>query len=97
MSIHSTGLSNCEGTDVETGVGGARAPPPLVTDIPGARAMLACGHDKIYDLIKANEIESYLDGRSRKIVIASIRAYVARKAAAAKQFEPARHPRSNAA
>jgi hypothetical protein len=48
-----------------------------------ARQMLDCGNTRLYELIKNNELESFLDGRSRKIVVASIRAYIARKLAAA--------------
>jgi excisionase family DNA binding protein len=38
--------------------------------------MLACGNTRLYELIAAGEIESYRDGRSRKIPVASIQAYV---------------------
>jgi excisionase family DNA binding protein len=35
--------------------------------------VLDCGITHVYDLIKKRELESYLDGRSRKITTASIR------------------------
>jgi hypothetical protein len=58
-------------------------PERLVVSPRRARQMLDCGNTRLYELIKNNELESFLDGRSRKIVVASIRAYVARKLAAA--------------
>jgi excisionase family DNA binding protein len=71
------------------------APPnmkPLVTNVRGAQVALDCGHDQVYDLMHSGEIESYLDGRKRCIVVASIEAYVARRRAASKEFERARYP-----
>ena len=65
---------------------------PLVTDVPGACQSLGCGHDQIYDLMRAGEIDSYLDGRARRIIVASLEAYVARRREASKQFERARYP-----
>ena len=65
---------------------------PLVTDVPGAMQSLGCGHDQIYDLMHAGEIDSYLDGRARRIIVASLEAYVARRRKASKQFEHARYP-----
>jgi hypothetical protein len=35
----------------------------------------------VYDLIERGELETYLDGRSRKVVAASIRAYIERRRA----------------
>ena len=66
---------------------------PLVTDVPGSQKVLNCGRDQVYDLMRAGEIESYLDGRARRIIIASLEAYVARRREASKQqFERARYP-----
>jgi excisionase family DNA binding protein len=44
--------------------------------------VLDCGTTHVYDLMKKRELESYLDGRSRKITTASIREYVTRRLAA---------------
>jgi hypothetical protein len=44
------------------------------------------------DLLHAGAIESYLDGAARRIVIASLEAYVARRRASSTQFEHARYP-----
>jgi hypothetical protein len=64
MSIPSTGLSNDE---------------RLVVSPRRARYMLDCGHTRLYELLKNNELESYLDGRSRKIIVASIHRHIARR------------------
>jgi excisionase family DNA binding protein len=69
----------------------------LVTDVGRACAMLGVCIDKLYILLRNGEIESYLEGRNRRIPVASIRAYVERKVAAAQVFERARHPHSGRA
>jgi excisionase family DNA binding protein len=43
-----------------------------------AAEMLGCGITRLYELIKASEIQSFKDGRSRKITTDSIRAYIDR-------------------
>jgi hypothetical protein len=40
--------------------------------------MLACGNTRGYELLAAGELESFLDGRSRKITVASIHRYIER-------------------
>ena len=69
MSISSTGLSDDE---------------RLVVCPRRARYMLDCGNTRLYELLKNNELESYLDGRSRKIIVASIHRFIARRLAAEK-------------
>ena len=64
MSIQSTGLGKDE---------------PLVVSPRRARLMLDCGNTRLYELIAARELESYKAGKSRKIVVTSIKAYVARQ------------------
>src|SRR5262245_49023642 len=44
-----------------------------------ARHMLDCGITHLYQLLAAGELESFLDGRSRKITVASIKRYVERR------------------
>lgn len=51
---------------------------PLVVRPRDACKLLACGRTHLYALIAANEIESFCDGRTRKITLASIRKYVER-------------------
>jgi hypothetical protein len=40
--------------------------------------MLGCGNTHGYALLARGELESFLDGRSRKITVSSIRAYIER-------------------
>jgi len=63
---------------------GTRAPgtEPLVVRPKRAWQMLDCGNTRGYELVKAGELESFLDGRSRKITVESIHRYIARKLAA---------------
>jgi hypothetical protein len=55
---------------------------PLVVKPKEARRMLACSHTRIYELMNAGEIQSFTDGRSRKITVASIHHYIAKRLAA---------------
>jgi hypothetical protein len=54
---------------------------PLVVSPKVAWKMLACGNTRGYELLATGELESYKDGRSRKITVASIKALVARRLA----------------
>lgn len=54
-------------------------PLPLVVKPKRAARMLDVGLTRLYELMSAGELESYRDGASRKITVASIQAYVARK------------------
>jgi hypothetical protein len=58
---------------------------PLVVKPKVAWKMLDCGNTRGYELLAAGELESYKEGRSRKISVASIRALVARRLAGAGQ------------
>ncbi len=73
----------------------------FVTSVNGAAEFLDCGRDKIYDLIEKREIESYLDGRARRITIDSLKKLVARRVATAQPTErlppPPRRSRSEKA
>lgn len=51
---------------------------PLVVSPKKAMIMLDCGRNRLYDLINAGELESFLDGKSRKITVQSIEARVKR-------------------
>jgi hypothetical protein len=68
MSIPSTGLS-----DWQLG--------PLVVKPKIAWRMLNCSNTRGYELLAAGELDSFRDGRSRKITVDSIRAYIARRLA----------------
>jgi excisionase family DNA binding protein len=52
---------------------------PLVVRPREACRLLAVGNTRLYQLIGNGELETYLDGRSRRITIGSIRAYIARR------------------
>ena len=54
---------------------------PLAVKPKVACRMLSCGITRLYELLGLGELESYRDGRSRLIVVASIQAYVAHKLA----------------
>lgn len=57
---------------------------PLVVKPKVAWQMLACSNTHGYELLAAGELESFLDGRSRKITVASIHRLIARRLAAEK-------------
>ena len=57
---------------------------PLVVRPRAAWRLLGCGNAYGYRLIAAGELESYLDGRARKITMASIRRRIERQILAAK-------------
>jgi hypothetical protein len=47
-----------------------------------AEFLLDCGHDQIYDLIRAGELDSYVESNRRKITMASIERLIAKRLAA---------------
>ena len=49
--------------------------------VPAKKAApaIGVGMTRLYQLINAGEIESYRDGKARKIVVASLKAYVERQ------------------
>jgi hypothetical protein len=55
-----------------TGIG------PLVVKPRAARTMLSCSHKKLYQLLADGHLESFRDGASRKITVASIERYISR-------------------
>jgi hypothetical protein len=57
---------------------------PLVVKPKVAWRLLACSNTRGYELIAAGELESFRDGRSRKITVASIHRLIARRLAAEK-------------
>ena len=64
--------------------------PPLAVKPKVAARMLSCGLSRLYGLMAKGQIESYLDGRSRHITVASITAYIDRRLIATKAEMPAR-------
>jgi len=69
MSIHSMGRS--------------KDSDALVVKPARACQMLSCGRTHLYGLIEAKEVDTFLDGGARKITVASIHAYIARRLATA--------------
>ena len=68
-------------------MGHNRGPPlydvePLVVPPRVAWRLLGCGNTHGYELLAAGELESYRDGRSRRVTMHSIKAYIARRLAA---------------
>lgn len=56
-------------------------PEPLVVRPRTAWLLLNCGNAYGYRLLAAGKLDSYRDGRARKITVASIRRYVERRLA----------------
>jgi hypothetical protein len=52
---------------------------PLVVKPKVAWKMLSCSNTRGYELLAAGELDSFLDGRSRKITVESIRRYIAQR------------------
>jgi hypothetical protein len=62
---------------------------PIVVGVTKACFMLDCGRDTLYKLIRANEIESFLQDDRRKVVVRSIDDFIARQLAAKSgEFQP---------
>jgi hypothetical protein len=57
--------------------------------------LLDCGITRLYQLLNTGELESFLDGRSRKIIVESIRRYIDKRLSTAKERSavPRRHGR----
>ena len=54
---------------------------PLVVTPREACRLLAIGNTKLYAELSAGELQSYLDGRSRRITMESIRRYIEKRLA----------------
>lgn len=52
---------------------------PLIVKPKDARRMLSISQKRLYQLIAAGELDSFKDGASRKITVASIKAYIERR------------------
>jgi excisionase family DNA binding protein len=71
---------------------------PRVTDVDGGCKRAQVGKDRFYQLLHTGEIESYLDGGSRKVVLASVDAYIDRQIAESRgSFQRARYPKQRGA
>ena len=74
MSICSTGLGDSE---------------PLVVSPKRGCQMLDCSMTRFYELLNTGQIQSYREGKSRKAIVASIKAHVARQLEQEAKKEPA--------
>ena len=77
MSQMSTGLSRHEKR--------AQPPPsvaPLAVPPSQAALMLSMGISRLYRLLRTGVLQSYRDGRSRRVVVTSIHDHIARQLAA---------------
>jgi hypothetical protein len=83
-------------SNVKTGLGDHER---LLVSPRRACYLLDCGTTHLYELIDNDEIESFLDGRSRKIVVASIHRLIAKRLASkqASKDVPQRRPREASA
>lgn len=54
---------------------------PLLVKPAAAGQLLGCSRTHIYELLAAGELDSFLDGRSRKITVESIHHYIKRRLA----------------
>jgi len=59
-----------------------KPPDPIVVRPLEAGAILSIGQTHLYELMESGELESFKAGRSRRITMASIRAYIERQLAA---------------
>jgi excisionase family DNA binding protein len=65
---------------------------PLAVSPRQACRLLAIGNTHLYELIRRGELQSYRDGRARRITMQSIRARVARLAGTASALSDAPQP-----
>jgi len=66
---------------------------PLAVPPRVAWHLLGCGNTHGYELLAAGELDSFLDGRARKITMRSIKGYIARRLAANRATTEAPLPR----
>jgi excisionase family DNA binding protein len=59
-----------------------QTPEPIVVTPLVAGALLSLGQTRLYELIDSGELESFKAGRSRRITMKSITAYIERQLAA---------------
>jgi hypothetical protein len=69
---------------------------PLLVGPKGACRLLSCGNTRLYELLNSGAIVSFRDGRSRKIVVASIKGYIDRHLAAASAADKNNNPAARA-
>ncbi len=63
---------------------------PLVVSPKRGCQLLDCSITRLYELLNSGQIQSYREGKSRKVIVASIKAHIARRLELETQNEPAR-------
>jgi excisionase family DNA binding protein len=66
---------------------------PLVVKPKEARRLLSCGNTHLYELLSTGEIASFRDGRSRKIVVASLKNFIERRLSSSNRQTKAKEER----
>jgi len=72
------------GSTLMAAAGGQADELALVVSPSKAMRMLDCGRTRLYQLLDAGELDSYLDGRARRITVESILRRIKRKLEEAK-------------
>lgn len=67
-----------------------RLAAPLVASPKVVCRMLDCGLTRLYELLARGELQSFTEGRARKITLSSIEDFIARRLAASGSGEPRR-------
>jgi excisionase family DNA binding protein len=67
---------------------------PLLVRVRAACRMLDVGETRLYEMLNSGELQSFRDGGARKILVSSIREYIARQMAQA--IPPKQSPASRA-
>jgi excisionase family DNA binding protein len=78
MSQLSTGLSRYGKKRAQIALSTA----PLVVSALEAARMLSLGESRVYKLMRSGELQSYQDGRARRIPVTSVHEYIAKRLAA---------------
>ena len=86
-----------DSSDVNRAGTTARLPEPLAVSPRHACLLLGIGTTRLYQLIGNGELESYRDGRARRITMQSIRRRVERLLAAASPRRRGRPPKTSPA
>jgi hypothetical protein len=63
---------------------------PLVVSPKRGCQMLDCSMTRFYELLNSGQIQSYREGKSRKAIVASIKAHIAHQLEQEAKNEPAR-------
>ncbi|MDH6705336.1 excisionase family DNA binding protein [Kitasatospora sp. MAA19] len=53
--------------------------PPLVLEVPEVMTALRMSRSKVYDLIRAKKLESFTEGRLRRIPVTALHDYLRTK------------------